>query len=297
MPVRQRRAHRQRRSRHAGHEPLLPGRGPADRLLRHRRHPAHRGVLQPASGARASPVCRRPGLHIVLRLAPGRDQQGLRRPGARRGRGRCAGGGVPLGAAVPPDRPQGRRPVLRGRDPGEQPVRQGRRRVHHEDRKRSRPAAQAADRVLAGVVQEHTDGEGGEVTPEQMWAIFEKEFLTNGPKIGLFSRHRRRLTVWTRGRPQRGRTASTAWEIREIEVDRETARSRRSCNALWPRSVSTPGAPTTPSTPCPRAATRRPRRTSSARWGRGRWWGVGIDANTVTASLKAVLSAVNRAMR
>jgi len=26
-------------------------------------------------------------------------------------------------------------------------------------------------------------------------------------------------------------------------------------------------------------------------------WGVGIDANIVTASLKAVISAVNRAMR
>ncbi|HZE34516.1 MAG TPA: alpha-isopropylmalate synthase regulatory domain-containing protein, partial [Actinoallomurus sp.] len=26
-------------------------------------------------------------------------------------------------------------------------------------------------------------------------------------------------------------------------------------------------------------------------------WGIGIDANTVTASLKAVLSAVNRAAR
>ena len=27
------------------------------------------------------------------------------------------------------------------------------------------------------------------------------------------------------------------------------------------------------------------------------WWGVGVDANTVTASLRAVLSAVNRARR
>jgi 2-isopropylmalate synthase len=27
------------------------------------------------------------------------------------------------------------------------------------------------------------------------------------------------------------------------------------------------------------------------------WWGVGVDANTVTASLRAVLSAVNRSRR
>ena len=42
-----------------------------------------------------------------------------------------------LGGAVPADRPQGRRPHLRGRDPGQQPVRQGRRRLHHEDRART----------------------------------------------------------------------------------------------------------------------------------------------------------------
>lgn len=58
LPVRQRRAHRQRLPRHAGHEPLLPGHRPGDRLLRHRRHPPHRGVLQPAPGARAPSVRR-----------------------------------------------------------------------------------------------------------------------------------------------------------------------------------------------------------------------------------------------
>ena len=37
--------------------------------------------------------------------------------------------------------------TLRGRHPGQQPVRQGRRRLHHEDRAPPRPAAPAADRV------------------------------------------------------------------------------------------------------------------------------------------------------
>ena len=65
---------------HAGHEPVQPGHRPADRLLRHRRDPPHRRVLQPAPGRRAPPLGRRPGVHRVLRLAPGRHQQGLRRP-------------------------------------------------------------------------------------------------------------------------------------------------------------------------------------------------------------------------
>ena len=76
LPVRQRRAHRQRLPGDAGDEPVLPRRRPADRLLQHRRDPPHRGVLQPAAGARAPPVRRRPGLHRVLRQPPGRHQQG-----------------------------------------------------------------------------------------------------------------------------------------------------------------------------------------------------------------------------
>jgi 2-isopropylmalate synthase len=55
---------------------------PHDRPVRHRRHPPHRRALQPAAGARAPPLGRRPGLHRLLRQPPGRDQEGARRPGA-----------------------------------------------------------------------------------------------------------------------------------------------------------------------------------------------------------------------
>ena len=90
LPVRQRRAHRQRLPGDPGHEPVQPGHRPADRLPRHRRDPPHGRVLQPAEGARAPPVRRRPGVHRVLRLAPGRDQQGLQGDGHRRGHGRAS---------------------------------------------------------------------------------------------------------------------------------------------------------------------------------------------------------------
>ena len=63
-----------------GHEPVQPGHRPADRLLRHRRDPPHRRVLHPAARAPAAPVRRRPRLHGVLRLAPGRHQEGARGP-------------------------------------------------------------------------------------------------------------------------------------------------------------------------------------------------------------------------
>ncbi len=50
LPVRQRRAHRQRRPGHAGHQPVHAGHRPADRLQRHRPDQADRRVLQPAAG-------------------------------------------------------------------------------------------------------------------------------------------------------------------------------------------------------------------------------------------------------
>ena len=67
------------------------------------------------------PVCGRPCLHRLLRLPPGRDQEGLRRP--RRAQRPS------VGRAVRSDRPGRHRLQLRGGDPGEQPVRQGRRRL------------------------------------------------------------------------------------------------------------------------------------------------------------------------
>ena len=119
LPVRQRRAHRQRRPRQRRAQPVHAGRRARARLLGHRRDPPHRRALQPAAGASAPSVCRRSGLHLVLRLAPGRDQEGLR---GRQGRRH-------LGHALSADRSEGPRPQLRGGDPRQQPVGQGRHRL------------------------------------------------------------------------------------------------------------------------------------------------------------------------
>ena len=131
VPVRQWRAHRQRLSGDAGVEPVLPRRGSADRLLQHRRDPPDRGALQPTSGARTSPLRRRPGLHRVLRQPSGCDQQGSGRHEDRRRRGRRRRRGHPVAGALSADRSQGRRPHLRGRHPGELAIRQGRGGLHH----------------------------------------------------------------------------------------------------------------------------------------------------------------------
>ena len=147
------------------------------------------------------------------------------------------------------------------------------------------------------VVQERTDAEGGEMSPDEIWTVFADEYLRRETPLKLDSVHtssaageKDALTVnvyvdgelrtleGSRQRPDRG--------VRQR--DQRAARPGR-------RHASTCGSSTTPSTRCRRAATRSPRRTSSAPSGDQVLWGVGLDPNIVTASLKAVISAVNRA--
>ena len=76
-----------------------------------------------------------------------------------------------LGGAVPADRPEGRRPHLRGRDPGQQPVRQGRRRLRPQGRAQARPAAPRADRVQPGRSRSTPTPRAARVSPAEIWEV------------------------------------------------------------------------------------------------------------------------------
>ncbi len=116
-----------------------PGRRSRARLQRHRQGPPGRRVRHPDARPPAPPLRRRPRVHGLLRLPPGRHQEGLR--GHRRGL-------RPLGGPLPAHRPEPHRPHLRGDHPGQQPVGQGRRRLRHGHRARPRPPPPAPGRVL-----------------------------------------------------------------------------------------------------------------------------------------------------
>ena len=105
-----------------------------------------RGV-QRAARPPASSVRRRPRLHGVLGLAPGRDQEGHGRAGAV--------GIAGLGRAVPVDRPEGRRPQLRGDHPRQLAVGQGRRRLPDGGGAQPRAAARAAGRLRPARAADH----------------------------------------------------------------------------------------------------------------------------------------------
>src|SRR6266536_163747 len=146
------------------------------------------------------------------------------------------------------------------------------------------------------VVQALTDAEGGEVTPTQMWDIFSTEYLAEG-SVSLLACHTSSavedkdvLTVEVRAdghaRMLEGAgngpisafcdaLASAGIGVRVLDYSEHalSAGSDAQAAAYLECEVTGPSGETVV------------------------LWGAGIDANTVTASLKAVLSAVGRARR
>ncbi len=213
--------------------------------------------------ARAPPLRRRPRLHGVLGLPPGRHQEGLRGPRARRRGGRRAGRPAPLGRAVPADRPEGRRALLRGRDPREQPVGQGRRGLHPQDRAQARPAAACADRVQPGHPAAHRRrGRRGDAGRD-LGGVPRRVPRPRGAAPARLGAHQ--LGGGGEGRPRRSTSTSTASSARSRApaTGRSPRSSRRSTGC---RRGSTSGCSTTTSTPSAPVVTPSPPPTSSAPW-------------------------------
>ena len=148
------------------------------------------------------------------------------------------------------------------------------------------------------VVQRHTDEAGGEVTPQQLWKIFSDEYLptetAEQPNWGRFSLHGMRhsstdggvdsisvdlvdgeqsLTVDGQGN---GPIAAFVVALAERQVDvRVLDYTEHAMSAGGDAQAAA---------------------FVECQIGDRVLWGVGIDANIVRASLKAVLSAVNRSV-
>ncbi|GIG58896.1 2-isopropylmalate synthase [Longispora fulva] len=137
---------------------------------------------------------------------------------------------------------------------------------------------------FSGVVQRHTDGEGGEVSPAAMWQIFEAEYLTPG-----------RLRI---------DTYSTSTAAGKAEVTAQTTLGELTGVGNGPIAalVSALSAVDIDVTVLDYAehALASGGDAKAAAYvecaiGGETYWGVGVSDNIVTASLRAVTSAVNRA--
>ena len=140
------------------------------------------------------------------------------------------------------------------------------------------------------VIQAHTDAEGGEVMPEQMWQIFEAEYLAptrplqlnavhtssaSGEKdalrVGLYVDGERRELEGHGNGPIAafvGALAEIGYDVRVLDYAEHAMSSGGDAKAAAYLECAIDGQV---------------------------YWGVGVDPNIVTASLKAVVSAVNRA--
>jgi 2-isopropylmalate synthase len=140
---------------------------------------------------------------------------------------------------------------------------------------------------FSGVVQRHTDDEGGEVGPQEMWDIFADEYLSE-----------RRLTL-------HDYSSATVDGKVEVSVDVTVDGSRHSLHGAgngpidaFVRALSDVDLTVRVLDYAEHALTAGENAQAAAyvecAVGGGTYWGVGVDANILTASLRAVVSAVNR---
>ncbi|WP_030450718.1 2-isopropylmalate synthase [Herbidospora cretacea] len=145
-------------------------------------------------------------------------------------------------------------------------------------------------------VQARTDAQGGEVTPAQMWEAFTDEYLPNPAnpwgRIGLLAH---RTTSAVDDKDAISADVRIEGQIREIHGTGNGPISAF-CDALGSVGIEVRVLDYTEHAMSGGADAKAASYVETEIDGRV-LWGVGIDANTTTASLKAIISAVNRAGR
>jgi 2-isopropylmalate synthase len=158
------------------------------------------------------------------------------------------------------------------------------------------------------VIQRHTDEEGGEVTPDAIWDAFTATYLADGPvrlldhqsSSVVDGKHVLHAEISVDGQAQEvegigngpisafcAALSSVGIDVRVLDYAEHAltegtdaqAASYVECS-VGARGDNPPGAP------------------GQDQGGGGKvYWGVGVDTNTATASMRAILSAVNRSRR
>jgi 2-isopropylmalate synthase len=141
------------------------------------------------------------------------------------------------------------------------------------------------------VIQAHTDTEGGEVTAAQMWEIFSAEYLAEGP-LSLLG-HQSSSVVESK----HALTAEISAEGQAQQVEGiGNGPISAFCDALATLGIEARVLDYTE-----HALTQGTDAQAAAyvecEIGGQVYWGVGVDTNTASASMRAVLSAVNRSRR
>jgi len=141
------------------------------------------------------------------------------------------------------------------------------------------------------VIQVRTDEEGGEVTPSEIWAAFRSEYLADGT-VALFDHQSSSVAD---GKQKLSAAISVNGDAHDVEGTGNGPISAF-CSALASvgidvRVLDYAEHALTEGTDAQAAS------YVEVETGGQVLWGVGIDTNTATASMRAILSAVNRSRR
>ncbi|GHD02126.1 2-isopropylmalate synthase [Zhihengliuella salsuginis] len=153
---------------------------------------------------------------------------------------------------------------------------------------------------FSGVIQRKTDGQGGEMTAAQIWEAFQDEYLPSAEGAGGEAWGHFKLASATATSREDGTFSLAA----KLAIDGQT--SDRSAGGTGPidalvSMLAAEGIDVRVLDYSEHALSEGGTATAAAyvecAIGERVLWGVGIDANTSTAAMKAVISAVNRAIR
>ncbi|MEX0158690.1 MULTISPECIES: 2-isopropylmalate synthase [unclassified Microbacterium] len=151
---------------------------------------------------------------------------------------------------------------------------------------------------FSGVVQAKTDAEGGEVTSEQIWSIFNDEYL---PAADVAAKWGRFELLATQTRSDMSGEVVLDVVLRDDEQQLAVAGSGNGPVAAFVEVLRAQGFDITVYDYVEHALSAGGDAQAAAyvelQVGDQRLWGVGIDGDISTASLKAIVSGVNRTMR
>ena len=172
-PVRQRRAHRQRGRRQSRDEPVHPGHRPRTRSLRHRPAQGRRGVLQSTAGPPSAPVAG----ELVYTAFSGSHQDAIQKGMTALERSNSGLWEVPYLPVDPRDVGRDYEAIIRvNSQSGKGGVSYLLKADHGLDLPRNLQVE------FSRVVQDVTDQSGREISSEDIWKLFESQYLSeDGP--------------------------------------------------------------------------------------------------------------------
>ncbi|MFC3687891.1 2-isopropylmalate synthase [Aquipuribacter hungaricus] len=151
---------------------------------------------------------------------------------------------------------------------------------------------------LSHAVQLHADLGGGEISPAELWTVFADEYLPVGTSEARWGRFELR-SVESRGEVDADDTLTVV--VRDGQEEVTLTASGNGPIAAFTTAMAQVGVDVRVLDYAEHAMSAGGDATAAAyvecAVGGQVLWGVGIDANIVTASLEAVVSAVNRALR